>query len=193
MAARSIDNTGRLLIACGLSGSGKSTLVRHALASLPDDLQYMRTFTTRPRRRGEDDTEYTFISGAEYFSIKSQSELWDESEIYGNYYGVNPISYIKGLAEGRHFIVCSTPDDAIVAPMRTLYGDAIRTIHIQTDQEVSAERLTKRGIQAEIARIAIDASRLAAIFKADFSFAPTGHLLQDKAAFMELVRRIIYE
>lgn len=59
--AHSIDKPGDLLIVCGLSGSGKSTLARHALQMFPQELKYMNTLTTRPRRQDEDNVEYTFV------------------------------------------------------------------------------------------------------------------------------------
>lgn len=194
--SRSIDRPnrrGNLLIACGFSGSGKSTLARHALDVFSGNLQYMNTFTTRPRREGEDDTEYTFVSPVQYAHIKSEAALWDESYVYGNYYGLDPSKYIAALEQGQNFIVCGTPDVAVVNPMVNLYGsDTVSTIHIATNEQTSAERLGARNIERDLSRIAIDAIMLNGSFNPDFVFEPSGDLEHDKDRFITLVEEIIH-
>ena len=194
---RSIDRPnrrGNLLIACGFSGSGKSTLARHALDVFSGNLQYMNTFTTRPRREGEDDTEYTFVGPVQYAHIKSEAALWDESYVYGNYYGLDPSKYIAKLEQGQNFIVCATPDTAVINPMIDLYGsDVVSAIHISADRQLSAERIAIRNIERDLSRIAIDAIMLENDFKPDFVFDPSGDLERDKDRFITLVEEIIHE
>ena len=81
----SIDKRGELVAVCGNSGSGKSTLVRYALNEMPEDISYMKTFTTRKRRPSEDEVEYEFVTKEEYSRIKKLAPIWDESIIYNNY------------------------------------------------------------------------------------------------------------
>lgn len=189
-----LDHSSNLLIVCGFSGSGKSTLARHALDVFSGNLQYMNTFTTRPRRESEDDVEYTFVDSTQYARIKSEAAAWDESQIYGNFYGLDPSKYIAELEQGQNFIVCGTPDIEVVDPMINLYGsDAVSTIHITTSGQISAERLAARNITRDLSRVAVDAIMLENGFKPDFVFDPSGNLARDKDKFTNLVEEIIYE
>ena len=184
---------GILLAVCGLSGSGKSTLVRHALQMFPQELQYMNTLTTRLRRKNEDNIEYTFVDADTYNRLKTMSGQWDESLIYGNYYGLDPGSYIAQLEQGMNFIICSAPSDKIVGDMINIYGDSLKSIHIKTTQSTSAERLHQRSATQDMSRIDLSAMMINERFTSDFSFEPSGDLDIDKVAFTTLIERIIHD
>ena len=190
--AHSIDKPGDLLVVCGLSGSGKSTLARHALRMFPQELKYMNTLTTRPRRQDEDDIEYTFVDVGTYRQMKAAANRWDESLIYGNYYGLNPDDYIAQLEQGTNLIVCSTPSDKVVGDMSDIYGDSLKSILVKTTPATSAERLRQRNIMHDMSRVALDAVMLDDGFTADFSFDPSGRLEIDTANFVVLIERIIH-
>ncbi|MBB1565646.1 hypothetical protein FBF27_01535 [Candidatus Saccharibacteria bacterium oral taxon 488] len=191
--AHSIDKPGDLLVVCGLSGSGKSTLARHALRMFPQELKYMNTLTTRPRRQDEDDIEYTFVDVGTYRQMKAAANRWDESLIYGNYYGLNPDDYIAQLEQGTNLIVCSTPSDKVVGDMSDIYGDSLKSILVKTTPATSAERLRQRNIMHDMSRVALDAVMLDDGFTADFSFDPSGRLEIDTANFVVLIERIIHD
>ena len=191
--AHSIDKPGDLLVVCGLSGSGKSTLARHALRMFPQELKYMNTLTTRPRRQDEDDIEYTFVDVGTYRQMKAAANRWDESLIYGNYYGLNPDDYIAQLEQGTNLIVCSTPSDKVVGDMSDIYGDSLKSILVKTTPATSAERLRQRNIMHDMSRVALDAVMLDDGFIADFSFDPSGRLEIDTANFVVLIERIIHD
>lgn len=191
--SHSIDKLGDLLVVCGLSGSGKSTLARHALRMFPQELKYMNTLTTRPRRQDEDDIEYTFVDIGAYSQMKAAANRWDESLIYGNYYGLNPDDYIAQLEQGTNLIVCSTPSGKVVGDMADIYGDSLKSIHVKTTPTTSAERLRQRNIMRDMSRVALDAVMLDDGFIADFSFDPSGRLEIDTANFAVLIERIIHD
>ena len=191
--SHSIDKPGDLLVVCGLSGSGKSTLARHALRMFPQELKYMNTLTTRPRRQDEDDIEYTFVGIGTYSQMKAAANRWDESLIYGNYYGLNPDDYISQLEQGTNLIVCSTPSGKVVGDMADIYGDSLKSIHVKTTPTTSAERLRQRNIMRDMSRVALDAVMLDDGFIADFSFDPSGRLEIDTANFAVLIERIIHD
>lgn len=192
MVVRSIDKPGDLLVVCGSSGSGKSTLARHVLQIFPDELRYMNTLTTRLPRLGEDSVEYTFVDPATYNQRKLKSERWDESIVYGNYYGLDPDSYIEQLEQGVSFMVCSVPSGDVIKSMVDIYGSFLKTVYIKTLLSVSAERLRQRNITHDMSRIAIDAAMARESFTADFSFETTGDLTIDKENFTQLVGGIIH-
>lgn len=189
------ERRGNLLVVCGASGSGKSTLARHALGVFSKDLRYMNTYTTRSRRFDEDDIEYTFVDEDQYAYVRDKAVLWDESYIYGNYYGLDPAWYLAELSEGRNFIVCTVPDNALVDPMIDLYepSGSVKMIYIKMDRRVSEERIMKRKIERDLSRIAIDAAMLENKFRADFIFTPSGDLECDKERFNAVIGGILYE
>lgn len=192
MAMSSIDKSGELLIVCGLSGSGKSTLARHAIKAMPDAVRYLNTFTTRQRRSGEDELEYTFVSDDIYSQTKSAATAWDESVVYGNRYGVNAGAYIERMKYGENFIVCSVPDNEVVDEMKDIYSpDRVKTIHIQTNRFLSAERMRQRDQVVNIGRVAIDYAMQSNNFNADYLFNPSDSIDTDKEQFVKLTRRIL--
>lgn len=191
---RSIDKHGELVITCGLSGAGKSTLVRHALSLFSDQLEYMNTYTTRPRRTGEDEVEYTFVRHGQYDRLKRTSERWDESVLYGNYYGLDPDLYLEKMARGSSIIVCSVPSEEVIGGMKELYGkDRTKVVHLATDSETSKEYLKARGISSELGRAAIDMALLQddRAFSSDYTLTPSGKIEQDKVRFSNLIGEII--
>jgi len=159
----------------------------------PQELKYMNTLTTRPRRQDEDDIEYTFVDVGTYRQMKAAANRWDESLIYGNYYGLNPDDYIAQLEQGTNLIVCSTPSDKVVGDMSDIYGDSLKSILVKTTPATSAERLRQRNIMHDMSRVALDAVMLDDGFIADFSFDPSGRLEIDTANFVVLIERIIHD
>ena len=125
--------------------------------------------------------------------MKAAANRWDESLIYGNYYGLNPDDYIAQLEQGTNLIVCSTPSGKVVGDMADIYGDSLKSIHVKTTPTTSAERLRQRNIMHDMSRVALDAVMLDDGFIADFSFDPSGRLEIDTANFAVLIERIIHD
>lgn len=189
---RSIDKPGELILTCGLSGSGKSTLARHAVSILGGDLNYLKTITTRPQRDNEDDFEYTFVSVTEYGSLKRQSWLWDESVIYGNFYGVDAQSYINRMDDGQNFIACTIPSNDVVNEMSTIYSrESIKTIYIPTPSSIAVERMQHRDTKVNLARVAIDSVIAQEEFDADYILDLSDSLDVNKEKFVKTIRGII--
>lgn len=189
---RSIDRQGKLITVCGLSGSGKSTLARYALSELKGNLNYLNTLTTRQQRDNEDTLEYNFVSLQEYESIKAQSQLWDETIIYDNYYGVDAQGYIDRMDNGQNFIVCSVPSNEIINEMSALYsGDRVKTIHLPTLPSIAIERMQERDTIVNTARIAIDTTLDQINFNADYTLNLSNSLKVDKERFLSIIRSII--
>lgn len=189
---RSIDKPGELILTCGLSGSGKSTLARHAISELSDNISYLKTVTTRPQREDEDTLEYTFVDLSKYRSLKLHSMLWDESVVYGNFYGVDAQSYINEMENGQNFIVCTVPSNDVVDEMSAIYSrERIKTVYVPTLQSVSMERMQRRDTKVDIARVAIDSALMQEKFNADYTLSLSDSLGVDKERFINIIRRII--
>lgn len=191
MANHYIDKKGELIAVCGSSGSGKSTLVRYALSTMVDNLDYMKTITTREPRPHEDDVEYTFATSSEYDRMRDRASVWDESLIYGNRYGVNASFYIEEIRKGRNLIFCSVPSSTILDGMCQVYGK-ITTVHLKTDLETSFERQKMRDGVKNLGRLAVDrAMDVQKAFTADYIMQPTRVIDDDKAEFLKIIMGII--
>jgi guanylate kinase len=51
-------------------------------------LNFITTVTTRPRRTGEGDKDYHFVSEAKFREMIERRELLEYASVYGNWYGV---------------------------------------------------------------------------------------------------------
>jgi guanylate kinase len=190
----SIENKGKLIFTCGLSGSGKTTLARAALRTF-SNLEYLKTYTMRPQRDGEDGLEYSFVDMEKYCNIAHESKKWDESVIYGNYYGTNAEYYIERLDKGGNLIVCAKPDLEIVEPMLEIYGhDKSRIILIEPDNDIAEKRLRRERVAAELSRIAVDLCFNELFYGVvDEIFTPEHNIDIDQQRFNKIVGEMINE
>lgn len=84
----------------GPSGVGKTHLVAQLTARQPDLLRRPTSVTSRPRRPGEDDSEYEFRSQESILAMASKGELLNLDRVYGDYYGVTLQSIQDLLSAG---------------------------------------------------------------------------------------------
>lgn len=73
----------------GKSGVGKTTLVKSLIMSYPNIFKRPISYTTRPRRKGEDKSEYIFVSEEEMKRLYKQGKLANLDVNYGNYYAMD--------------------------------------------------------------------------------------------------------
>lgn len=73
----------------GKSGVGKTTLVKNLIKSYPNIFRRLISYTTRPKRMGEDKSEYIFISEDEMKGLHKQEKLANFDLNYGNYYAMD--------------------------------------------------------------------------------------------------------
>jgi ribose 1,5-bisphosphokinase PhnN len=194
----STDNQmeGKLLLVCGKSGSGKSTMARYALDAFPDRLRYMNTYTTRPRREGEDEVEYTFVSTDEYTKVAQNVPEWDEAIVYGNKYGINSSVYIEHLEQGINLMLCTTPTIEMIEATSRFYGKhRMRVVNIKSVLTEDRERIVNSRPFSELARNAIDATFGNEAFQlhVDVEFQPVYKLELDTQRFITLIGGIIDE
>jgi guanylate kinase len=177
--------TGKFLFVSGLSGAGKSTLVHAALDTL-DNCETVLTYTTRPRREGEDDShEHAFVSDEEYEVLKARSSNWDETIYADHKYGADGAKYAKDLQDGMNIIVPVAPDYKIIQMMSAKYHVEPVTIWIDTDEATAHERIesdSERSSRSETASIKN---------QFDIIFEPTGDMDADIAAFIQIVSDVI--
>lgn len=100
MPIHAAKRTGQIFVISAPSGTGKTTLVS-ALLQLQLGLQLSISYTTRPRRSGEEDgVHYHFVS-KEQFEQQIQCDLLLEyTNLFGHYYGTSKAWIKAQLAEG---------------------------------------------------------------------------------------------
>lgn len=135
--------TAHLFIIAAPSGGGKSTLCHRVLKRFPE-MRYSVSFTTRQRRRGEQDgVDYHFINKRD-FKNGIKSGKWAEwAVVHGNYYGTSADFLAKGLAEGRDILL-----DLDVQGTRQIlarYPGSVAIFIMPPSLEVLRERLEARG------------------------------------------------
>ena len=176
--------SGKLIFVSGLSGSGKTTLVQKALETV-DTLEVLLTYTTRPRRDGEQGSyEYVFVTEDEYIWMKKTSLKWDETVFSGYKYASETNKYIKDLNSGVNVIVSVTPNLDDIQQMADIYAIKPVTIWINTPKEVAVAR-----IKSDVLR---SGRKEDETVKDDFDiiFEPTNVLANDLVSFVDLIRKI---
>lgn len=130
-----------MIVLCGKSGSGKNTILSEL-----EGMGYIKivTYTTRPRRPGENENDYHFISQAEFESILAnggflETTKYDVSNGDTWYYGT-PI--YEGF-ENRNKVVILNPDGVRKLKDHEEYFPVI--IYLYTDDRIRLKRLYSRG------------------------------------------------
>ena len=96
---------GSILIISAPSGSGKSTLVRRLIASLPD-LAFSVSYTTRPRREGEQEgRDYFFVTRKRFERMIAGGDFIEWAEVHGHLYGTSKGQIDKALEAGRDILL----------------------------------------------------------------------------------------
>jgi guanylate kinase len=90
-----------LVLIGGRSGCGKTTVVDLLVATFPSVYARVPAFTSRPRRPGEGDAEYRFVSRAALRGMHQRGELLSLDEAYGENYGMSRQAIAAVLATGR--------------------------------------------------------------------------------------------
>jgi guanylate kinase len=132
-----------LFIIAAPSGGGKSTLCREVLKRF-SDMRYSVSYTTRKRRRGEQDSvDYNFI-GRRDFKNGIKAGKWAEwAVVHGHYYGTSADFLAKGLSDGRDILL-----DLDVQGTRQIlvrYPNSVAIFVLPPSLEVLQDRLEARG------------------------------------------------
>jgi guanylate kinase len=175
----------KLILVSGLSGAGKTTLIAGALKAMPD-LEYIRTYTTRPMRPGEENShEYIFVSQAEYDNLRAGLENWDHTEYAGFSYGADAAVIKTLLAEGKNVICSVAPDLEVIDDMAKLYGPEPVTIWIRVPKEVAKSRIYNDDIR--------DSRNEDVVISTNFDYVlePVGEIDTDVTRFVGLIRDLM--
>lgn len=93
-----------LIAIVGPSGSGKTAVIDFLASRYPDEFAVPRSVTSRPRRTGEGDGEYDFVTDEEFMAMADGSELLEHSRYAGHWYGLRK-SDVQAVLDGGKFAV----------------------------------------------------------------------------------------
>jgi guanylate kinase len=105
VAGAAPDKRGLLFIVSAPSGTGKTTLAERLVQQVRR-LHLSRSYTSRPRRQGENQgVDYNFISRERFESMVESGEFLEWADIYGNYYGTSAAATEALLASGEDVVL----------------------------------------------------------------------------------------
>ena len=94
-----------LIVISGPSGAGKGTIIKEVLKRKPD-IVYSVSYTTRPKREGEENgKDYFFISKERFEEMIKNGEFLEWAKVYDYYYGTSKEFVLKKLREGKDVIL----------------------------------------------------------------------------------------
>lgn len=103
--AQSVARRGLLLVVSSPSGAGKTTLARRLLAE-HKELRFSVSYTTRARRRGEQEgVDYHFVSDAEFDRMVAAEAFAEWCVVHGRKYGTAVETVAAALACGQQVLL----------------------------------------------------------------------------------------
>ena len=116
---------GLLFIVSAPSGTGKTTLVERLVHLVPS-LRMSRSYTSRPKRAGEQDgVDYNFISRSRFEEMVAENAFLEWADLFGNFYGT-----------------CATDTEAVLAGGE----DVVLVIDVQGARQVRSRGIETVGI-----------------------------------------------
>ena len=143
-----------IFILSGPGGVGKGTLVSRLLPAV-DGLELSRSWTTRPRRPGEEEGAYEFVDRASFLGrVDARGFLeWTEFPANGHLYGT-PVPEER---PGRDLLLEIEVDGA--RQVKDLRPDAVLIFVVAPSAEDQETRLRKRGDAEEDVQRRIELGR----------------------------------
>jgi guanylate kinase len=103
---KSIDDSSRglLIVVSSPSGAGKTTLCHRLIEEFPE-VMFSVSYTTRPRRRGEEEgVDYHFIDEPQFDVMIGKGEFAEWAEVHNHRYGTTVTAVREALEGGRHVL-----------------------------------------------------------------------------------------
>jgi guanylate kinase len=95
---------GLLIVVSSPSGAGKTTLCHRLIDEFPE-IVFSVSYTTRQRRRGEEEgTDYHFVDEATFDRMVANGEFAEWAEVHSHRYGTTVEAVRQALEGGRHVL-----------------------------------------------------------------------------------------
>ena len=169
-----------LAVLSGPSGVGKDATLQ-AMQERRDNLYFVVTATTRPRRPNEvDGVDYHFVSMGEFAEMIEAEELLEYAIVYGDYKGIPKKHVRAALASGKDVIMRIDVQGA--ATIRRLIPNAVTIFLTAESEEELVRRLLERKTEADEKlkmRIATARQELKRIVDFDYVVVNRGNQLEE--------------
>lgn len=191
-----MDKKGTLIIIAWNSWSWKSTLGADLIEKSEWKFEYLKTYTTRPKRDWEWDSEYAFVDAQTYNILRQEWwEYRDHDEIYWNYYGCDKTVAWNALEQGKNVVVNTVIEGDLISSLIQNYSIGIYTtfvVWVMIDAQTQQTRLTEARPKHEIARVLQDKSLSCGLEIFNEVFYPSWKLEDDKKSFINLFINLFY-
>jgi guanylate kinase len=140
----------KLVIFSAPSGSGKTTVVKHLLKTMPEQLGFSISATTRKPRPGENHgREYYFLETADFMHKIERGEFLEHEQVYtGILYGTLWSEVQRLWAENK--AVVFDVDVRGGLNLKEKFGDAALAVFLKPPSvEILMERLRNRSTEVE--------------------------------------------
>ncbi|MDP3731477.1 MAG: guanylate kinase [Candidatus Omnitrophota bacterium] len=140
------EKQGLIFIISGPSGSGKTTLAEKILGNkrLKNKLARSISFTTRPKRSGEQDKkDYFFISGKRFKREQKAKKILEWTKYLGYYYATPKDFIERQLHKAKHIILCLDLKGAF-SVKRQYPGNTVTIFVIPPSLDTLLQRITSR-------------------------------------------------
>ena len=99
-----VPGRGRFIVLAAPSGAGKTSLVRKLLRRM-NDLRFSISYTTRPRRREEENgKDYVFVSEEQFRQMAEAGAFLEHAQVFGYWYGTSR-DHVESLLAGGHTVM----------------------------------------------------------------------------------------
>jgi guanylate kinase len=137
---------GILFVLSAPSGTGKSTVAQRLVREV-EGLEFSVSYTTRPRRAGEEDgRDYHFIERARFEAMAAAEEFLEWAGVFDHLYGTGRDATRTMLAAGRDLLL-----DIDVQGARQLRDRRVRAVSVMLlppDFTTLESRLRSRGSES---------------------------------------------
>jgi len=133
----------RVIVLAGPSAVGKTTVMKHMLSCYPE-LEFVHSATTRAPRGDGFDSEYIYLTEAEFRAHIERSEMLEYTEFGGNLYGT-PRSEIDRIAEIGKIPLLILDINGVESLKKGSFGFSTFSVYITAEQSILDERLRARA------------------------------------------------
>jgi guanylate kinase len=138
---------GILYVISAPSGTGKSTLAHKLLGSIPG-MEFSVSYTTRPRRPGEENgREYHFVDDARFDAMIAEGAFLEWAHVFDHRYGTGRQATERALDQGRDLLLDIDVQGG--RQVRERAEDAVFIFVLPPDYATLESRLRERGSEPE--------------------------------------------
>jgi len=179
---------GTLFVISAPSGTGKSTLARRLLESVPR-LAFSVSYTTRPRRAGEENgREYEFVDDARFDAMVASGGFLEWAHVFDHKYGTGLAAIERILAAGTNLLLDIDVQGA--RQVRASGLDAVSIFILPPDYPSLAERLARRGSEdASALSLRLHEARREALEYDRFDYVVVNADLEDASSELSAIVR----